>query len=204
MAYQKPFAYSKPIQYALIGIFSGSVLVSGLALADAESVGRKVDDAMLTAEVKTRVLADDISRSTNINVDTFQGHVTLLGTVPTDAARRKTEDIAAAVDGVKSVDNKLAVADPTEYREDAKRRAPEENQAGGSAASDSWITAKIKAQLLADDAIDGTEIHVTTEKGVATLTGVVASEAVRERAVAVAKTVKGVTEVDARNLMTTS
>lgn len=204
MAYRKPFAYSKPIQYALIGIFGGSVLISSLVRADAESVGLKVDDAMLTAEVKTRVLADDLSQGTNIDVDTFQGHVTLLGTVPTDAARRKTEEIAGAVEGVESVDNKLAVADPTEYPEDSKRRAPEESQAGGSAASDSWITAKIKAQLLADDAIDGTEIHVTTEEGVATLTGVVASEAVRERAVAVAKTVKGVREVDARNLMTTS
>jgi len=204
MAYRKPFAYSKRIQYALIGVFGGALLVSTLVRADTQSIGRKVDDAMLTAEVKTRVLADDISRGTNIDVDTFQGHVTLLGTVATDAARRKTEAIAAAVDGVESVDNKLAVSDPTEYREGAERRAPEESQAGGSAASDSWITAKIKAQLLADDAIDGTEIHVTTEKGVATLTGVVASEAVRERAVAVAKTVKGVRDVDARNLMTTS
>jgi len=42
-------------------------------------------------------------------VDTRDGAVTLKGSAPTSAARDKAADLAKAVKGVKSVDNKLEV-----------------------------------------------------------------------------------------------
>ncbi|MEP6965178.1 MAG: BON domain-containing protein, partial [Polaromonas sp.] len=43
------------------------------------------------------------------NVDTKNGAVTLNGSAPTEVAREKAGNIARAVKGVNSVDNKLVV-----------------------------------------------------------------------------------------------
>ncbi|WP_305804240.1 BON domain-containing protein [Stenotrophomonas sp. YIM B06876] len=66
--------------------------------------------------------------------------------------------------------------------------------------SDSWITTKVKADLLATKHVSGTEIKVDTVNGVVTLSGSVGSEAERERAIGVAKKIKGVSRVEAMDL----
>ena len=65
---------------------------------------------------------------------------------------------------------------------------------------DTWITTKVKASLLADDAVSGLEIDVETVNGVVTLSGDVASQAQIDEAKRIASEIEGVTEVDTRNL----
>ena len=62
-------------------------------------------------------------------------------------------------------------------------------------ASDSTITSKVKAGLLADNDLKGMDINVDTEKGVVMLSGFVESKAEADKAVRVAKGVDGVTNV---------
>jgi len=68
----------------------------------------------------------------------------------------------------------------------------------GEAITDSWITTKVKADLLATDGVAGTDINVDTKDGVVTLTGNVKSKAEADKAVSVARGIKGVTKVDSK------
>ena len=70
----------------------------------------------------------------------------------------------------------------------------------GDAASDTWITTKVKSTLLVEDATPGMDIEVETKDGVVSLSGTVATEAEKEAAVAKAKGIKGVREVSADGL----
>jgi hyperosmotically inducible protein len=62
--------------------------------------------------------------------------------------------------------------------------------------SDTWITAKVKASLLADDDVSGLAIEVDTVDGVVFLTGKVANQAQAAEAKRLAAEVEGVGRVD--------
>jgi osmotically-inducible protein OsmY len=73
------------------------------------TAGAAVGDAALTAKVKTRFLADTSISGLKIDVDTKNDVVTLSGTVPTAAEKRRAVDVAKATEGVKSVVDNLKV-----------------------------------------------------------------------------------------------
>ncbi len=73
------------------------------------SLGTKVDDAGITAKVKTGLSADKDLAANKIEVDTNDGVVTLKGEVPNAAARSRADQIARNVKNVKNVNNQLAV-----------------------------------------------------------------------------------------------
>ena len=60
---------------------------------------------------------------------------------------------------------------------------------------DSYITTKVKAELATDHATKAREIHVATVDGIVTLSGMVRSEAEKDRAEQDAMRVKGVQSV---------
>lgn len=83
---------------------------SGSGMSGApRSAGVVVDDAAITAAIKSRLVADSELSALAINIDTRQGAVRLRGEVKTLALRRKAEEIARGVSGVKSVNNELVV-----------------------------------------------------------------------------------------------
>ena len=65
----------------------------------------------------------------------------------------------------------------------------------GETVTDGWITTKVKSSYVGEDALEGSDIDVDTNDGVVTLTGTVASQAGRARAVAIAKQIEGVKSV---------
>ena len=71
-------------------------------------------------------------------------------------------------------------------------------------ASDTWITTKVKSELLTTKNVSGTEVKVETVNGVVSLSGTVDSKAEHDKAIAKAKAVKGVTKVDASALTVAS
>lgn len=68
------------------------------------------------------------------------------------------------------------------------------------AASDTWITGKVKASFVAEDSLDALDIKVETTNGVVSLSGTVASDAERDLAISTAKGIKGVKAVAADGL----
>ena len=70
--------------------------------------------------------------------------------------------------------------------------------------NDSWITAKVKADLLVTEEVKGLDINVSTTNGVVTLAGKLDNQTQVDKAVAVARAIKGVTSVDSTTLTTKS
>jgi hyperosmotically inducible protein len=69
------------------------------------------------------------------------------------------------------------------------------------ATSDTWITTKVKADLMTEKGIPGTDIKVETNKGVVSLSSTAAvTDSQKELAVAIAKKIKGVKAVSADGL----
>lgn len=72
--------------------------------------GNVVADAWVTAKVKTMLLADDVVKGLDIDVDTENGVVHLKGKVENSAQSQRAERIAEGIKGVKRVVNQLTVA----------------------------------------------------------------------------------------------
>jgi hyperosmotically inducible protein len=74
------------------------------------------------------------------------------------------------------------------------------HEASAQPVGDSWITTKVKADLLATDNVSGTDVKVETKNGIVMLTGSVATQAEHDKAVAVAKGIEGVKSVKSTGL----
>ena len=69
--------------------------------------GQAVDDAAITASIKSKLIADNELKAIDINVDTSKGVVTLTGAAPNAKAVERATTIARATDGVSDVKNNL-------------------------------------------------------------------------------------------------
>jgi hyperosmotically inducible protein len=115
----------------------------------------------------------------------------------------KTAEKAAATTGktVKKAGEKTkdAAVKTGEATKDAAstvgKKTKEAAATTGEVITDSWITTKIKADFVNEDALKGSDINVDTNNHVVTLKGTVASLAGKSRAEQIAKTTKGVTRV---------
>jgi len=79
------------------------------AAAGQQTAGEEVDDAVVTAKVKARLVDDAVTKAYQINVETFKGTVQLSGSVDSEEARLRAGELAKNVGGVKDVKNSLQV-----------------------------------------------------------------------------------------------
>ena len=77
--------------------------------ADQSTLGNKVDDGLITTQVKAKLIADTRTDAYKINVETQGGVVQLTGFVDSQDAKEQAGEVARTVDGVKSVDNDLEI-----------------------------------------------------------------------------------------------
>ena len=68
-----------------------------------QSAAEAIDDGVVTAKIKARLIDDPITKIHQIKVDTFRGMVELSGFVETDQARTRALELARNVEGVKRV-----------------------------------------------------------------------------------------------------
>jgi hypothetical protein len=85
-----------------------SVAKSPTAAGKPARTGRPIGDSELAAKVKSAVLAEPLS-ALLFNVNVSNGVVTLSGTADSTETRDKAGRAASGVEGVKSVNNKIAV-----------------------------------------------------------------------------------------------
>ena len=75
-----------------------------------ESAGRYVDDATVTAKVKTAIATDvGVKAATNVNVETYDGLVQLSGFADSEDQASRAVQAAKKVSGVRSVRNDIRV-----------------------------------------------------------------------------------------------
>lgn len=145
------------------------------------SAGTELDDSVITTKVKTALVSDAQANGTETSVQTRKGEVMLSGYVDSQAQADRAAQIAKAIPGVQSVDNKLVVRTGT--------------ATAGNILDDSVITVKVKTALMSDPQTKGSQIAVTTNKGVVLLGGFVDSADEQQRATTVARNVEGVQNV---------
>jgi hyperosmotically inducible protein len=75
-----------------------------------KTAGRNVDDASLTASVKSTLVADKAANLTRIDVDSNNGVVSLNGVVESAQQKARAEELARRVDGVKGINNNLQIS----------------------------------------------------------------------------------------------
>jgi hyperosmotically inducible protein len=74
-----------------------------------KTAGENIDDATITARIKTELAKEKPSTLTKIDVDTNRGVVALNGVVETESLRLRAADVARRVTGVREVLNNLQV-----------------------------------------------------------------------------------------------
>jgi osmotically-inducible protein OsmY len=97
--------------FSLISVFVAACAFAPLTVfatgSQEQTVGQYIDDTTVTARVKTAFYKDPMLKSTEINVETFNGLVQLSGFVSTRTGIERAGDVAKVVSGVKSVTNDL-------------------------------------------------------------------------------------------------
>jgi osmotically-inducible protein OsmY len=80
--------------------------------ASQQTPGEVVDDGVVTAKVKAKLVDDPVTKAYQINVETFKGTVQLSGFVDSAEASSRAAQLAGQVGGVKDVENSLEVRKP--------------------------------------------------------------------------------------------
>jgi hyperosmotically inducible protein len=178
----------------------GVCLVAGAATADdttptahSDSAGAAVGDAAITTKVKAKYLGDDRLKGSHIKVTTTNGVVTLTGSALGADSKSAAEELAKEVNGVKSVDDELV----TSASQGSAHKAMATTERVGS---DSWITTKVKSEIMADSVSKGFKVSVKTVNGVVMLSGVLPNDDAVAHVKDLAEKVEGVKSVKASQL----
>ena len=164
---------------------------------ESATLGAAIDDTGITAKVKQRLATDARLQQATVDVSTNNGVVSLTGTAPDNDTRLAAEELARSVENVSGVDNQINAPSALQG---AATQAKQAVAAAGGEISDASITAKVKAQLAADQQIKAGDLDVDTENGVVSLTGKVSSPQARVRAIEIARKTDGVKDVEAEAL----
>jgi hyperosmotically inducible periplasmic protein len=84
-------------------------VTAGCTAMTGKSAGENVDDATITAAVKTKLAGEKPATLTKVDVDTNKGTVYLTGNVETATIKTRATELAKSVDGVREVVNNLQV-----------------------------------------------------------------------------------------------
>lgn len=132
------------------------------ALTPPITLGTQVDDTVVTSSVKSVLMADELVKSFDLQVETRKGTVQLSGFVDNQAQIDQAVALTRAVAGVTDIENGMTL-----------KGSP---STVGNKIDDTAITARVKTALLADPDIRSFDISVVTFKGEVQLTGFVNSQ----------------------------
>jgi hyperosmotically inducible periplasmic protein len=161
--------------------------------AHSDSAGAAISDAAITTKVKASYLGDDRLKGSHIKVTTTNGVVTLRGSALSAHSKAAAEELAHNVDGVKSVDDEISGPGSTGTVHKAVAKTEREG-------SDSWITTKVKSEIMADSVSKGFKVSVKTVNGVVMLSGVLPNDDAVAHVKDLAEKVEGVKSVKASQL----
>jgi hyperosmotically inducible protein len=150
-------------------------------LSSPMTLGTQVDDAVITSSVKSVLVADDLVKSLDLQVETRKGVVQLSGFVDSQAQIDQALALTRAVAGVNEVENGITLKGPS--------------STVGTAIDDTTVTGRVKTALLADPGIRSFDISVLTHKGEVQLTGFVNSQAQIDQASKLAAAAEGASSV---------
>jgi len=164
------------------GSLLGVALLTLVGCASSSMVPKSTQDkdSGITSVIEASLEANDKVKARQVEVQTREGVVYLTGVVDTEEARREAGRVAWRTEGVRGLNNDLTVGERTV----------------GSWVDDVMISSRVKSKLIASSDVKSGDIDVSSSQGVVTLIGRVSSQAIKIEAERIARTVKGVTNVN--------
>lgn len=158
------------------------VVASAVTFGVSTIAQAQVKDAWITAKTKVELMTTDGVRTSDLNVDTVDGVVTLHGHVPTAEQRDRAGEVAKGISGVKTVKNMLQVV-PTADKDVVE-------------ASDASIKDSVDKAFKANRIVADSDIHVASvNRGVVLLAGNADNVNAQLQAIEAAYKVRGVKRV---------
>lgn len=144
------------------------------------TLGNYVEDEAIELKVLVNLSKGSTPLAqSHINVTSYNGQVLLTGQVPNESVKMEAERVVNQTREVKKIHNELTVAGPTSTI---------------VRTNDTYLTSRIKLQLLADKSVAGLRVKVVTENGVVYLMGLV-SQREADRAIEIIRSVSGVQRI---------
>src|SRR3990167_1417400 len=146
---------------AAIGSLSGCTnmaVTSAQAVYNRHAIEKNFRDQHITMQAfKALKINDKRFKNSHIAIATFNQELLLTGQVPEAWQAKEAQKIVGEIPDIKRIYNLIEVAGPSSTMKKI---------------SDSWLTTKVKAKLIASDNIDATKVKVVTENGTVYLMGI--------------------------------
>lgn len=157
----------------------GAAAVGISSATDPRTIGTQVDDQTIELKANAKLGNDEQLDDSRVVAISYDTNVLLVGQVPSEALKRRAEDVIKDTNGINKIFNQLRIGSKA---------------SAAVRAGDSWITSKVKLKFANNKSIDATNIKVVTENAEVFLLGHV-SQAEADAAVEVARNVDGVERV---------
>ncbi len=168
------------LQGCVAAVGAGAATGAAAVAYDRRTTGTLIDDQFIELKALDAIRADsELWEQSHIGVTSFNNIVLLTGEAPSDELRLRAERRVAPIPKVRRVHNELVTAAPSAIL---------------SRSGDTWITAKVKVELVNAQGLEATRVKVVTSKGTVYLMGLV-SRGEGDLATAVARRVRGVQRV---------
>lgn len=169
---------SLPACIFVAGAAAGAAAVA--IVYDHRTISSSLHDASLGNRIAEKIkFVPELHYESHIEVTVFNRVVLLTGETPNPYLRAQAEEIAKSFREATRVYNQITIQGPTSTL---------------TRTSDSWITTKIKGELLTAENLSSSSIKVITENGVVFLMGTVTRQQA-EMAVDISRQVAGVQKV---------
>lgn len=156
----------------------GLILLCLAGHAQASQWQDRAQDAWIDGKVEAILLFHGRLNTLDINTDVTDGTVILTGKVASDVDKQLASELAASIDGVTAVDNRLSVVSATDYEQDWASLTGD--------VTDAKIATVIRARLLMSAELRHRDISVDVSERRVILRGLVRSASEAEQAVAIA------------------
>ncbi|WP_416401423.1 BON domain-containing protein [Alicycliphilus denitrificans] len=159
-------------------VIGGGAVMGAMVAVDRRTTGTQVEDEGIEMRTASRI-REALSENAHVNVTSYNRQVLLTGEVPSAADSQKAEQIALAVENVRSVVNDLGVMPGSSLTQRSK---------------DTFITGKVRASLVDAKDLSANAFKVVTERNVVYLMGRVTPREAK-RSAEIARGVDGVSKV---------
>lgn len=182
------FLKNLTIIFSLTFLLQGCIFVAGAAAGaaaiaivyDHRTIANSLQDTKIANRIFERIQnVPALRHESHVELAVFNRVVLLTGETPNPRWREQAGEIAKSTPNVRKVYNQITIQGPTSSL---------------IRTSDSWVTAKIKAQMLTAENLKSGNIKVITENGVVYLMGSVTKEQAA-LAANIARQVSGVQKV---------
>ena len=164
----------------LQGCLLSSAMTGAQLYYDRNELEKSLDDQNVSYQITTTMAKDpELKDQISLSAATFKNALLLTGQVPTAAQKQRAGQIAQQFAAGRYVFNDIAVGEPL---------------SGWQQTEDSWITTKIKTEIITTEGISPGNFKIVTENRVVYLLGTAPADQA-EKVINIAKNTDGVEKV---------